>query len=130
MSARRTKWTVSVSLFSLFQLLKTMLAMYSFLLRWRKKRYVIKEQQLWFFYVTEKRKYVNKSCYILNPCVLTVLLSIPFNKLPCLLSVSSSFGVVSSALSVSLLWFLTNYEFSTMFCVLIRNYFTDLQFRN
>ena len=33
--------------------------------------------------VTEKRTYVNKGCNLLSPYVLTVLLSIPFNKLPC-----------------------------------------------
>ena len=32
--------------------------------------------------VTEKKKYVNKECNLLNPYFLTVLLSIQFNKLP------------------------------------------------
>ena len=30
--------------------------------------------------VTQKRTYVNKGCNLLNPYLLTVLLSIPFNK--------------------------------------------------
>ena len=33
--------------------------------------------------VTEKRIYVNKGCNLLNSYLLTVLLLIPFNKLPC-----------------------------------------------
>ena len=33
-------------------------------------------------YFTEKITYVNKGCNLLNPYILTVLLSISFNKLP------------------------------------------------
>jgi hypothetical protein len=33
-------------------------------------------------FVTKKRTYVNVGCILLNPYVLRVLLSIPFNKLP------------------------------------------------
>ena len=33
--------------------------------------------------VTQQKKYVNKGCNLLNPYLLTVFLSIHFNKLPC-----------------------------------------------
>ena len=43
--------------------------------------------------VTEKRTPVNKQWNLLNPYLQTVLLSIPFNKLPWLLELSGTFPV-------------------------------------
>ena len=43
--------------------------------------------------VTEKRKYVNKGCNLVNPYRITVLLKIPFNKLPSFGTQFSSTGV-------------------------------------
>ena len=40
-----------------------------------------------------KRTNINKGCNLLNPYLLTVLLSIPFNKLPWLLELSGTFPV-------------------------------------
>ena len=43
--------------------------------------------------VTEKRKYVNKGCNLVNPYPITVLLKIPFKKLPSFGTQFSSTGV-------------------------------------
>ena len=43
--------------------------------------------------VTETRTNINKGCNLQNPYLLTVLLSIPFNKLPWLLELSGTFPV-------------------------------------
>ena len=54
----------------------------------RKKYMYIEKMQLWTIFlpykkcVTEKKTYVNKGCNLLDPYLLTVLLSIPLNKLP------------------------------------------------
>ena len=43
--------------------------------------------------VVEKRKYVNKGCNLVNPYPITVLLTIPFNKVPSFGTQFSSTGV-------------------------------------
>ena len=67
-------------------LLQTMLAIYGFHSEnnfWKKKeKKNLQFQTILLKCVTEKRTYINKGCDLVNPYLQTVLLSIPFNKIP------------------------------------------------
>ena len=80
--------------FSLFQLDKNVMYKQIFAIYIQKifsENNLIKTRQFWTILLcyelrsTEKRTYINKGCNLLNPFLLTFLLPVPLNKLPCLL---------------------------------------------